>query len=254
MKTRILAMIIGIAVGAYVGGFLSSETIEYYNYTQNVVSFEPYTEFLNETNVSAARIIVPAVDQDGNGVATILDVQVVRGERRALVNIDKLFFWTDTQNSIRKSRTVAENITGFDLSFYDIIYTITANASVIEGPSAGGALTVATIAALERKSVNLSVMMTGTMEHDGYIGPVGEITAKANAAREIGAELFIVPVGQSIETVYDSREVCENIGWTKICRIERTPRQVNVQEEAGIPVIEASSIRDVLPYFIIGYD
>jgi len=254
MKHKILAMLIGIAIGAYIGGFLSSETIEYYNYTQNVVSFEPYTEFLNETNVSAARIIVPAVDQDGNGVATILDVQVVRGERRALVNIDNLFFWTDTQNSIRVSRTVAENITGFDLSFYDIIYTITANASIIEGPSAGGAMTVATIAALERKGTNLSVMMTGTMEPDGSIGPVGEITAKAKAAKEIGAELFLVPKGQSVETVYDSREVCENIGWTKICRIERTPKQVNVQEEAGIPVIEASNIRDVLPYFIPDYE
>jgi len=253
MKTRILAMIIGIAIGAYIGGFLSSETIEYYNYTQNIVSFEPYTEFLNETGVSASRIIVPAVDQDGNGVATILDVQVVRGDRRALVNIDKLFFWTDTQSSIIKSRSVAENITGFDLSFYDIIYTITANASVIEGPSAGAALTVATVAALEKKSVNLSVMMTGTMEHDGSIGKVGEIAAKAKAAKDIGATLFIVPRGQAIETVYDSREVCENIGWTKICRIERTPREIDVQEEVGIPVIEASNVKDILGYFIIGY-
>lgn len=253
MKTRILAMIIGIVIGAYVGGFLTSETITYYNITQHVVSFEPYTELMNGTNVSAARVIVPAVDQDGNGVATILDVQVVRGERRALVNIDKLLFWTDTQDSIRKARSVAENITGADLSKYDIIYTITANASVIEGPSAGGALTVATIAALERKQVNLSVMMTGAMDHDGSIGKVGEIAAKAKAAKDIGAELFIVPAGQSVETVYDSEEVCEKIGWTRICRIERTPRQINVAEEVGIHILEARNIVDVLPYFIVDY-
>ena len=34
MKLRILMLLIGIVAGAFIGGFMSSETITYYNYTQ----------------------------------------------------------------------------------------------------------------------------------------------------------------------------------------------------------------------------
>jgi uncharacterized protein len=249
MKTRILMLIIGIAIGAYMGGFLSSETITYYNYTQTIAAYRPYMELFNETNVSAATVIVPAVDQDGNGVATMLDVQIVPGTRRALVDIDKLLFWTDTQNSIRVSRSVSENMTGIDLSYYDIIYSIRANASVIEGPSAGAAMTIATIAALRGEDLDTSVMITGTINHDGTIGPVGEILPKAIAAKEIGSGMLLVPLGQSEQVVYESREHCEYIGAARICNIERFPRSIDVGAEAGITVVEVRTIQEALGYF-----
>ena len=242
-------LVIGIAIGAYIGGFLSSETITYYNYTQTVAAFRPYMELFNETNVSAATVIVPAVDQDGNGVATMLDVQIVPGTRRALVDIDKLLFWTDTQNSIRVSRSVSENITGIDLSYYDIIYSIRANASVIEGPSAGAAMTIATIAALLGEDIDTSAMMTGTINHDGTIGPVGEILPKAIAAREIGAKMFLVPLGQSEQVVYESQEHCDYMGVTRVCNIERFPRTIDIGTEAGIAVVEVATIQEAMGYF-----
>ena len=249
MKTRILALVIGIALGAYAGGFLSSETITYYNYTSTVASFRPLAELFNESEVSEATVIVPAVDENGRGVATMLDVQIVPGTRRALVDIDKLLFWTDTQNSIRVSRSVSENITGLDLSFYDIVYSIRANASVIEGPSAGAALTIATIAALLGQKPDNGVMITGTINHDETIGPVGEVFAKAVAARDIGAETLLVPLGQSEQVIYDSREHCQKIGLSNICRIERLPRKVNISQEAGIDVIEVRNIEEAVGYF-----
>jgi predicted S18 family serine protease len=110
MKIRILFMIIGIIIGAYIGGFFTSQTVNvyYYNYTTQSVSRPPVN--LNSSAISFASIIVPAVDQEGNGVATELDVQVVPGAGRTLVNVDKLIFWTDTQNSIRTAKSVAEEI------------------------------------------------------------------------------------------------------------------------------------------------
>ena len=242
-------LIIGIALGAYIGGFLSSETITYYNYTHTIEAFRPYMEMFNETNVSAATIVVPAVDQDGNGVATMLDVHIMPGTRRALVDIDKLLFWTDTQNSIRVSRSVSENITGIDLSYYDIIYSIRANASVIEGPSAGAAMTIATIAALLGSDLDTTVMITGIVSHDGTIGPVGEILPKAIAAREIGASLMIVPPGQSEQVVYENREHCQYVGITRICSMERVPRKIDIEAESGVRVVEVGTIQEAMVYF-----
>jgi len=248
MKTRILFMIIGIFVGAYLGGFFTSETVNIYYY--NATQARPPVD-LNGSSLSFATITVPAVDEDGNGVPTELDVQVVPGIGRTLVNVDKLIFWADTQNSIRTAKSVAEEMTNTNLQDYDIIYTINANASVIEGPSAGAALTIATIAAIEKRQLNGSVMMTGTINHDGTIGPVGEVIAKATAAKSLGAELFIVPVSQSVQISYESRRYCEKIGLSQICSMEQIPSKVDVSEEAGIEVKEARNIGEALKYFLI---
>lgn len=247
MKTRVTLLILGIALGAYFGGFLSSETITYYNYTQTV-SFEP-AEIFGDGNVSSAMVTVPAVDEDGNGVATILEVQIVPGARRALVDIDKLLFWTDTQNSIRVSRSVSENVTGIDLSYFDIMYSILANATVIEGPSAGAAMTIATIAALTEKVPDPGVMISGTISHDGTIGPVGEVIPKAIAAKQIGARLFLVPPGQSEQVIYENREHCTRVGVSRVCNIERVPVTKDVQEESGIEVMEVANIAEAMVFF-----
>ena len=83
-----------------------------------------------------------------------------------------------------------------DLSEYDLVYTIKANATVIEGASAGAALAVATVAALTGKELNSSVMMTGTINHDGTIGPVGGIFEKA-----IGLPLTWIYLSFSIRSI-----------------------------------------------------
>ncbi len=248
MKTRILALIIGLVIGAYIGGFLSSQTIYIYEHYPYI--YKPYG-VLEGSNVSYASVMVPAVDQNGRGVATILDVQAVRGYGRTLTNIDKLLFWTDTQNSIRTARFVAENITGVNLSNYDLIYTIKANATVIEGASAGAALTVATVAVLEEKEINTTVMMTGTINHDGTVGPVSEILAKAMAAKAVGANLFIVPLAQSTQITYESEKYCEQIGWSQICTIEQIPKKVDISEQADIEIIEVQTIEEALEYFLV---
>ena len=248
MKTRILALVIGIIIGAYIGGFLSSQTIYVYEHYPHV--YEPY-EFSGDENASYASIIVPAVDQNGNGVATVLDVQVVPGSGRTLANIDKLLFWTDTQNSIRTASSVAENLTGKNMSNVDIIFTIKANATVIEGPSAGAALTVATVAALSGRGINNSVMMTGTINHDGTIGPVSGILEKAMAARMVGAEMFVVPLSQSTEITYEAKKYCEQIGFSQICTIEQIPKKVDISEQAGLDVREARTVEEALEYFLV---
>lgn len=207
---------------------------------------------LTVLNSTIATIYAPAVDNQGNGVATKLTVQAIPGRGRILTNIDNLLFWVDTQQSIQTAEAVAENLTKVDTSSLDMIYSIDTNATVIEGPSAGAALTIATIAALENRPINTSVMMTGTINPDGTIGPVGGIVAKAKAAKEIGATLFLVPEGQGIQTTYTPKQTCEQVGSFTFCTTEYVKQTVDTRKSIGIEVREVSSIAEALKYFVGG--
>ncbi len=217
----------------------------------NVTVGERTKIVLSNESVLRTYMDIPAVDQEGNGVVTKLIVEAKPGNGRVLVDINQLLFWIDTQNSIRVAQKVAQNFTNTDLSSIDLIYAIETNASVIGGPSAGAAMTVATIALIENKSLNESVMMTGTINQDGSIGPVGEIVAKAKAAKDIGAKLFLVPKGQAIQTYYKPIEHCERIGPLTYCSTEYKPEKIDVSKEVGIAVKEVNSIEDALKYFLI---
>ena len=252
ISIALVSAVIIFLLGYYVGN-MNETVVIYQNETRslNVISYVPYAVNDSYSNASFASIIIPAVDDEGNGVTTVLTVQIIPGEGRVLANIDKLLFWTDTQNSIRTSSRVASNITGMDLSDYDIIYTIETNATAVEGPSAGAALTIATIAALESRPINPRVLITGAINHDGTLGPVGQIFPKANAAKEIGADMFLVPLLQSQEITYQTRKYCEKVGLAEICTTEKVPRKITISEEVGIEVKEVKNIEEALDYFWI---
>ncbi|MEM2954937.1 MAG: S16 family serine protease [Candidatus Nanoarchaeia archaeon] len=200
-------------------------------------------------NSTQAMTYLPAVDNEGKGVLTLLVVEAVPGSGRTLVDIDNLLFWGDTQHSIRIAKNVASNITGIDVNKYDLVYNIYANASIIGGESAGAALTLATIAVLQNKSLRNDIIITGTINHDGTIGPVQAILPKAKAAKANNATLFLVPLLQSREVTYETKEHCEKFGATEFCTTEQIPKKINVSEESGITVIEVGTIHDAMQYF-----
>lgn len=198
---------------------------------------------------NSVSINLPAVDNQGNGVIAKLKVQAIPGEGRILTNIDNLLFWVDTQFSIKIAEMVAENITGADLSTVDLVYTIETDASVIEGGSAGAALTVATIAVLENKQLPSDIMITGTINPDGTIGPVGAVLAKAKASKDVGVSLFLVPEGQGSQVSYIPERTCEQKGSFTLCRTEYKAQKLDISNDLGIEVIEVGTINDALNYF-----
>jgi len=198
------------------------------------------------------EIKIPAIssmDGEEKGVITRLKVQVIPGEGRTLTNIENLLFWIDTQYSIRTAKKVAERIVGINTSKLDFIYTIETNASIIEGPSAGAALTVATIAALEGKSINQSVVITGTINEDGSIGKVGGISEKGKAAKEANATLFLVPKGQGKIIEYVPQTECRKFRVLTICETKYERKLVDISKEIGIEVREVGTIEEALNYF-----
>ena len=85
---------------------------------------------------------------------------------------------------------------GVDLSQYRISFDV---AGQIDGPSAGGLLTTALIAALLGDTVRPDATMTGIINPDGTIGPVGGIPHKIDGAAERGKKLVLVPYGQRFD-------------------------------------------------------
>ena len=217
--------------------------------TSTSAATTPMTPTLSGKEVS---MILPAVDEEGNGVTTWLYVEAIPGKGRVLVDVDNILFFTDTQNSIRVAERVAQGVTGIDLSKVDLIYRIDAgNVSVLEGPSAGASLAVATVAALEGKQVNSSVVMTGTIDSDGTIGPIGGVAEKAQAAKDIGAQLFLVPKGQGTSATYKPVQRCEQIGPILYCTNEYQGTRKDISSSIGIQIREVSTVQEALPYFLI---
>ena len=227
-----------------------------YVHFESIVKTEgekPKIEILNITNYTQERFVkiyVPAVDNEGRGVATVLKVGIKPGSGKVLVDINNILFWLDTQQSIQTAKKVAEAITKVDLSKFDLIYSLeNINATVVEGPSAGAALTIATIAVIEGKEIDLKTMITGTINPDGSIGPVGGIIPKAQAAKEIGATTFLVPEGQGTQVNYVPEERCERIGYFTFCTTTYKKKIENVGKSVGINVVEVKDIREAMKYF-----
>lgn len=207
---------------------------------------ENFARFENSTLI---RMNLPAVDSEGKGVSTILNVEASPGSGKTLTDIENLLFWADTQQSIRMAKIVASNYSNFKPDSFNLIYTIEANASLIGGPSAGAALAIATIFALNGEKPREDIMITGTINHDGSIGPVSEILAKAKASKSAGATIFLVPLLQSRDVVYETEQNCETFGVSEICTTETKPRKINITEETGIEVVEVESVQDAMKYF-----
>jgi len=206
-------------------------------------------KFLLLPKQSSSMIKVPAVDESGKGVVTEILVELKPGSGKTLSDIENTFSFIDTQNSIRTAKEVAQNLTGIDLSQYDLIYTISTDASIVEGPSAGAAITIATIAALEGRELNPEVMITGKIFPDSTIGKVGQVLEKAKAAKQNSAKLFLVPkTGIPYQEYEYQKEIsCETISGSELCETHYVKKPMETVQ--GIEIIEVSTIKEALEYF-----
>lgn len=82
---------------------------------------------------------------------------------------------------------------GLDPSKLGFTYDI---AGKVDGPSAGALLTVGTLAAVLGNEVFKDFAMTGTINPDLSIGPVGGIPQKIEGAAKAGIKTILVPIGQ----------------------------------------------------------
>lgn len=99
----------------------------------------------------------------------------------------------DTQISTRFAKEVACSFLEKDCSTMDFFYTIRAKSNIVGGPSAGGAITLLTVSMLDNTPIDNKVVMTGTINAGGLIGPVSGVKEKTEAAKRAGFTKVIVP-------------------------------------------------------------
>jgi uncharacterized protein len=94
--------------------------------------------------------------------------------------------------------TFASLLLGANPNAYRISFDI---GGRIDGPSAGALTTVAVLSCLLGDTVKPDVTMTGTLNPDGTIGPVGGIYYKLDGALDAGMTIVLIPAGQRYEYV-----------------------------------------------------
>lgn len=188
---------------------------------------------------------------------TVMDIVVEiieNGQGRVLVNTD-VPTGVDFQSSAKTAVQVAQDITGVKLSSRDVIFSITAKGDAedllaVDGGSAGAAMTILLISELQGNSnLNPKVLITGTINPDGTIGPVGGIYEKAQAAGNYGAELFLVPKGQATYLSESCEESRQGPVIYRTCRSEPRPLSELTEEEFGMEVAEVSTVHEALDRF-----
>ncbi len=180
-----------------------------------------------------------------------ISVEIDPGKGRVLVETKPLM-GVVFQDAANTAVFLAQNITNSNLMASDTIFSITAADEVpsVDGPSAGALMTLLMISALKNEQLNDSVTMTGTIDQYGNVGAVGGIVEKAEAAKDSGKELFLLPRENRRLEQYSYVE--KNIGGFSI--IERRPEiidaKTHIEETIGIRVEYVDSIHDIIRYAV----
>lgn len=157
-------------------------------------------EIINLTMVAKSDYGVLAIDENDKGKLIPLEVIIKNGSGNLFINVANVLFDEELQLSAQTAVKVARETTGANLANKDVLINIEsppeAQGLIIQGGSAGAAMTLAAMAAMQGKIVRNDILITGTINNDHSIGRIGAVRAKALAAKESGAVLFLVPVGQ----------------------------------------------------------
>ena len=213
-------------------------------------------------NGSAASLQVPViiqtveVDRGGpllyeevteEGAMVNVSVEVVPGRGRVLVQTTPLM-GIAFQDAANLAVVVAADRSRVNLTGSDIIFSIQGpeEVSEIDGPSAGALMAVLLISVLEGLPLDGNVTVTGSIDENGGIGPVGGVLEKAEAAAASGKPLLGLPEGN--ERMVEYRAEGGPVGWPMPGwqRPVIVDAKEFIEENFGIQVKYAGSIEDLL--------
>jgi uncharacterized protein len=216
----------------------------------------PGTIYNDQISIEYRNITVyaPAVGQTANGYTGVISTITVtiesNGSGRVFVDTLPLT-QIDMQGSARLAVNVATAYVAKDKSCnvdpysYDYFFVIRADSPVIGGPSAGGIMTSAVIALLENWKMDDKTVMTGMINPDGSIGPIGGIPYKIDAAHSVGATRFLIPQGQNTYTEQVYETIPTSWGQQIVSRTVTKNVSEYAMETYGMEVVEVSDINEV---------
>jgi uncharacterized protein len=246
MKTKILIITLGCLLCLYSVTQLSlavkpgeiqedSILIQY----SNVTVYAPAVAQISSGYVGVISTITVTIQDNGSGrvfVDTLPLTQIdMQGSARLAVKVANSLVENDEECNVTPSN-------------YDYFFVVRTSSPIIGGPSAGAIMTAAVISLLENWTIDDKTVMTGMINPDGSIGPIGGIIQKIDAAYSVGATRFLIPKGQGtyIETI---TETVSEGGWTQIIT-RQVSRNISdyARDNYGMDVKEVEDINDVLLY------
>ncbi len=101
----------------------------------------------------------------------------------------------------------------FDTRRVELPFEVDIDTGRIGGPSAGLAFTLALIDELSPGELlgGDRVAVTGTIELDGSVGPIGGLRQKASAVQQAGVEVFLVPTAQGDDDIAAARRAAPGL-------------------------------------------
>lgn len=189
-----------------------------------------------------------AVTEDGKGMAADLRLDTFPGSGYVtfvtsnINGADHPLIGNDTQTTgnialkIAKAKLVGA-ASGTDFGKYNYQFDIIANATEVDGPSAGAAMTLLAYSVLSERKIPTGVGLTGTINSDGTVGVVGGVYAKSKAAAGVGIKLFMIPEGEAVQVIKDDDGKVKSVNL-----LSYGPEQLNMK------IVEVETIDDVLKY------
>jgi len=132
------------------------------------------------------------------------------------------------KEAVENVSALIKKYTGEDISNHDIHVQFVGSREGTEGDSASISVATAVISALEEVEVDQSVAMTGSLSVRGQVLPVGGITAKIEAASEMGIKKVLIPKANMKDVLIEDKY---------LKRVE---------------IIPVETLRDVLTHALVG--
>jgi len=194
---------------------------------------------------------IVAVNSDETaGIVGVVDVRLIPGSSNVLVDTSP-FTEPDLQLSANTAVQVAKSVTGLTSTDKDFVFDYQIQSDVVGGGSAGAAETLAAIAALENKSIKTDVAISGTINADGTIGPVGGLLEKAKAVSNAGYKLFLVPQGEAITTIPQGVVQRRQMGPFVSYTTQVIPKTVDLRQQGlNLKIVEVSNVQDAMKYML----
>jgi len=132
------------------------------------------------------------------------------------------------KEAVENVAALIKKFTGEDISNHDIHVQFVGSREGTEGDSASISVATAVISALEEVEVDQSVAMTGSLSVRGQVLPVGGVTAKIEAAAEMGIKKVVIPRANMKDVLLEDRYV------------------------GRIEIVPADTLKDVLEHALVG--
>ena len=109
------------------------------------------------------------------------------------------------KEAVQNDSALITKYTGEDITKYDIHVQFVGAYEGVEGDSASISIAAAVISALENAEVDQTIALTGSLSIRGSVLPVGGVTAKIEAAAELGVAKVLIPSMNMQDVLIDSK-------------------------------------------------